>query len=145
MALPVRVNSVHTIPKNITMRNAANVPLPPANATTVMQAKLRRCAAVLCDVGYSVVLGLEQEHLDGAVGVGVDLAEEGHRAPACDLADGVEELVPQRVLEGGPHVAYEVALVLLDQGALDGREDVLHDAHDGVVDDVSLGLRRTLA
>src|SRR4051794_7533426 len=62
MALPARVNSVHATPKNITIKNAAKMPLPPASATTVMQAKLGRIVSVLWDVGYFP--RLEQEELE---------------------------------------------------------------------------------
>jgi hypothetical protein len=94
IALPVRVNSVHTIAKNIATRTSAKVPLPPANAnpTTVIQAKLGRFAVSLCDVDYAV---LEQEELDGHVGLAVDLAHERARPPADHLVHGLDELVAQ--------------------------------------------------
>src|SRR3954453_11002491 len=64
MALPARVNSVHTMPKNITTSTAANVPLPPANATTVMTTKLGGFAVSLCEVAYVVLAVFQQEELD---------------------------------------------------------------------------------
>src|SRR3954451_12393172 len=142
MALPVRVKSVHTTPKKNTIRNAAKTPLPPANATTVMQTKLGRFVAVLCDVGYSV---FELEELGGHVGVAVDLTHECARLASDDRLDRVRELVTHRVLERRAHLAHEVALAGVDQRALDSCEDVLHHADDRVVDQVRLGLRRALA
>src|SRR4051794_4604248 len=112
MALPARVNSVHTIPKNITTTNTANVPLPPASARTVMQPKLGRSGAVLCDVAYVL---LQQEELGRDVGLPVDLAQERARPASRDLLDRVLELVPEQVLEGGANVTHELALAALDQ------------------------------
>jgi hypothetical protein len=104
MALPVLVKSVQTTPKKIATRTSAKVPLPPANATTVMTAKLEGFAVHLCDVGYSVAgaVGavLEQEELDRHVGVAVDLAHERAGPASGDGAHGVAELVAHRVLEG---------------------------------------------
>src|SRR3954451_20844572 len=93
MPLPPRVNSVHTMPKNITTSTAANVPLPPANATTVMTAKLGRFAVSLCEVAYVVLAVFQQEELDRHVRVAVDLTHERAWIPPRDLADRGLELL----------------------------------------------------
>src|SRR5947208_11829931 len=86
-----------------------------------------RAAVALREIRRSV---FEQEELDCHVGVAVDLAHEGARRAADDRRDRVDELMPQRVLEGGADLPNEIALAGLDQRALHGREDVLHHAHD---------------
>jgi hypothetical protein len=67
-----------------------------------------------------------------------------HLAVHGRLDDG-RELTFHRLLEAAPDLVDGVHVAVLDQGPLDGREPTSQDADHGVVDEIGLGLRRSLA
>src|SRR5215217_6185058 len=79
--------------------------------------------------GWVGAIGLQDEDLDGDVGLQADLREEGAHLPAKDLLDGRDETRLHRPLEGKTRLRDRLRLAAVEQRPLDRAVDVFENAH----------------
>ena len=87
---------------------------------------------------------LQNEQLDGQIGVDVNRAHIGDHLAPGRILDDLAELGFHHLLKAASHLVDGFDLAGLDQRALHSGETALQDRHDRVVDLMSLGLGRPL-
>jgi hypothetical protein len=83
-------------------------------------------------VGTVAGEGLEDEHLDGEVGVDVVVAHERDDSSPCELLHGGDRVGLHRVLKCASAVLHDLVLAVLHEGLLAFGEGGAQDSHDDV-------------